>query len=277
MPKFITEAQQRRIVQLILIFPALLAVTGLVWYFYHHAAEKKNPNPLPYPLPSGERIKVRGDSQVNMLLMRLVVGQLQVNCFIVADDKTKEAVVIDPGDDAAEILKLIKDKGLKVKYIVNTHGHFDHVGANKAVKEATGAEILIHEADAALMAAAPRQSLAFGMRSVSSPPADRFVKDGDVIAVGEVALKVVYTPGHSQGGISLIGPGVAFTGDSLFAGSIGRTDFPGGDLKTLLRSIRKNLLTLPDDTQVFSGHGPASTIGDERMENPFLNKESGFE
>ena len=211
-----------------------------------------------------------------MILLRLIVGPLQVNCFIVADEKTREAVVIDPGDDAADILKLINENELKVKYLVNTHGHFDHIGANKAVKEATGAEILIHEADAPLMASAAMQSSAFGMHSVSSPPADRFVKDGEVITAGEIALKVVHMPGHSQGGICLLGQGVAFTGDSLFAGSIGRTDFPGGDLKALLRSIRKNLLTLPDDTKVFSGHGPASTIGDERNENPFLNDQSGF-
>ena len=213
----------------------------------------------------------------NMILMRLVVGPLQVNCFIVADEKTKEAVVIDPGDDAADILKLIREKDLKIKYIVNTHGHFDHIGANNAVKEATGAAILIHEADAQLMASASSHASMFGMKTAASPPADRFVKEGDVITAGEIALKVVHTPGHSLGGISLLGQGVAFTGDSLFAGSIGRTDFPGGDLKTLLRSIKKHLMTLPDDTKVFSGHGPASTIGDERNENPFLNKDSGFE
>ncbi|OGW32886.1 MAG: MBL fold metallo-hydrolase [Nitrospirae bacterium GWC2_56_14] len=212
-----------------------------------------------------------------MILMRLVVGPLQVNCFIVADEKTKEAVVIDPGDDAADILKLIREKDLKIKYIVNTHGHFDHIGANNAVKEATGAAILIHEADAQLMASASSHASMFGMKTAASPPADRFVKEGDVITAGEIALKVVHTPGHSLGGISLLGQGVAFTGDSLFAGSIGRTDFPGGDLKTLLRSIKKHLMTLPDDTKVFSGHGPASTIGDERNENPFLNKDSGFE
>ncbi len=211
-----------------------------------------------------------------MILLRLIVGPLQVNCFIVADEKTREAVVIDPGDDAGDILKLINENELKVKYIVNTHGHFDHIGANKAVKEATGAELLIHEADAPLMASAAGHASVFGMKSVSSPPPDRFVKDGDVITAGEIALKVVHMPGHSQGGICLLTQGVAFTGDSLFAGSIGRTDFPGGDLKTLLRSIKKNLLTLPDDTKVFSGHGPASTIGDERNENPFLNDQSGF-
>jgi hydroxyacylglutathione hydrolase len=212
-----------------------------------------------------------------MLLVRLVVGPLQVNCFILADEKTKDAVVIDPGDDAQDILKVIADKGLRVRYIVNTHAHFDHVGANKAVRDATGAELLLHEADAAVLAAVANQSRAFGMAPVSSPPPDRLLKHGDRIVAGEVALTVLHTPGHTPGGISLLEQGMVFTGDALFAGSIGRTDFPGGDLMTLVRSIKTNLMTLPDDTKVFSGHGPASTIGDERAENPFLNRESGFE
>jgi glyoxylase-like metal-dependent hydrolase (beta-lactamase superfamily II) len=212
-----------------------------------------------------------------MILIRLIVGPLQVNCFILADEKTKDTVVIDPGDDAEDILKIIKDKGFKVKYIVNTHGHFDHVGANKAIKEATGAELLIHEGDAPVLASVARHSQAFGMNPVSSPPADRYVKHGDVITAGEVSLKVLHTPGHSPGGICLLEEGMVFTGDALFAGSIGRTDLPGGDLMTLLGSIKTNLMNLPDDTKVFSGHGPASTIGDERRENPFLNAESGFE
>ncbi len=211
-----------------------------------------------------------------MILMRLVVGPLQVNCFLLADDKTKEAVVIDPGDDAPEILKIIREKGLKVKFIINTHAHFDHVGANRAIKEATGAELLMHKADAAVLATASSQSRSFGMNPVSSPEPDRFLKHGDVITAGEVSLKVLHTPGHTPGGISLLEEGLVFTGDSLFAGSIGRTDFPGGDLQTLLHSIRTNLMTLPDDTKVFSGHGPASTIGEERTENPFLNEDSGF-
>ncbi|MGE5173167.1 MAG: MBL fold metallo-hydrolase [Betaproteobacteria bacterium] len=212
-----------------------------------------------------------------MVLIRLVVGPLQVNCFILADEKTKDAVVIDPGDDAGDILKIIKDKSLKVKYIVNTHAHFDHVGANKAIKEATGAELLFHEADAPVLATVSNQARSFGMNPVVSPPADRYVKHGDVITAGEVSLQVLHTPGHSPGGISLLEQGMVFTGDALFAGSIGRTDLPGGDLMTLLRSIKTNLMTLPDDTKVFSGHGPASTIGDERRENPFLNEQSGFE
>ncbi|HUI46144.1 MAG TPA: MBL fold metallo-hydrolase [Nitrospirota bacterium] len=211
-----------------------------------------------------------------MILMRLVVGPLQVNCFILADDKTKEAVIIDPGDDAQEILRIIREKRLKVKYIINTHAHFDHVGANRAIKEATGAELLLHEDDAPVLATVSSQSRSFGITPVSSPAPDRLLKHGDVITAGEVSLRVLHTPGHTPGGISLLEKGLVFTGDSLFAGSIGRTDFPGGDLLTLLRSIRTNLMTLPDDTKVFSGHGPASTIGDERAENPFLNKESGF-
>jgi hydroxyacylglutathione hydrolase len=211
-----------------------------------------------------------------MILIRLIVGPLQVNCFILADEKTKEAVVIDPGDDAPDILKVIKDKGLRVRYIVNTHAHFDHVGANKAVKDATGAELLLHEADAPVLATVGSQSRSFGMSPVSSPPPDRLLKHGDTIVAGEVSLKVLHTPGHTPGGISLLEQGLVFTGDALFAGSIGRTDLPGGDLRTLIRSIKTNLMTLPDDTKVFSGHGPASTIGDERAENPFLNRESGF-
>jgi len=211
-----------------------------------------------------------------MILMRLVVGPLQVNCFLLADDKTKEAVVIDPGDDAQEILRIIREKRLKVKYIINTHAHFDHIGANRAIKEATGAELLLHEDDAAMLATVSSQSRSFGMSPVSSPEPDRLLKQGDVITAGEISLKVLHTPGHTPGGISLLEEGLVFTGDSLFAGSIGRTDFPGGDLLTLLRSIRTNLMTLPDDTKVFSGHGPASTIGDERAENPFLNEDSGF-
>jgi hydroxyacylglutathione hydrolase len=211
-----------------------------------------------------------------MVLIRLVVGPLQVNCFILADEKTREAVVIDPGDDAQEILRIIKDKDFKVRYLVVTHGHFDHVGANKALKDATGAELLIHEGDAPVMASASQHSQAFGMNTASSPRADRYVKHGDIITAGEISLKVLHTPGHSPGGISLLEQGMVFTGDALFAGSIGRTDLPGGDLMTLIRSIRENLMVLPDDTKVFCGHGPATTIGEERRENPFLNNESGF-
>lgn len=211
-----------------------------------------------------------------MQLMRIIVGPLQVNCFILADDATKEAIIIDPGDDGREILKYVADQKLTVRYIVNTHAHFDHVGANKAVKDATGAQLLLHEADAPVLATVSQHARMFGMSAPASPPADVFVKHGDAITAGGITLRVLHTPGHSPGGISLLGEGMVFTGDALFAGSIGRTDLPGGDLQTLLGAIKAHLLALPDDTMVFSGHGPASTIGDERRENPFLNETSGF-
>lgn len=207
--------------------------------------------------------------------MRLIVGPLQVNCYILADEKTKEAVVIDPGDDAEDILRLIREKGLKVRYLVNTHAHFDHVGANRQLKEATGAELLLHEKDAVVLTSSPKQAAIFNMKTIASPPADKYLRQGDVINAGEVSLKVLHTPGHTPGGISLAEQGMVFTGDALFAGSIGRTDFPGGDMMTLLGSIKQNLLSLPDETRVFPGHGPDTTIGDERRENPFLNSESG--
>ncbi len=250
------EARRDRVRKIITVFSVVSVTLLLYWILvlHHNQGTRKN-----------------------MVLIRLVVGPLQVNCFILADEKTKDAVVIDPGDDAADILKIIKGKDFKVRYIVNTHGHFDHVGANKAVRDATGAKILMHEADAPLLADAVDQAIVFGMRVTNPPRPDRFVGDGDVITAGEVSLKVLHTPGHSPGGISLLEQGMVFTGDALFAGSIGRTDFPDGDLMTLIRGIKKKLLTLPDDTRVFAGHGPASTIGEERRDNPFLNKESGFE
>jgi len=209
-----------------------------------------------------------------MVLIQLCVGPLQVNCYILADEKTKDAMIIDPGDDAGDILRVIKENGFKVRYIVLTHAHFDHTGANKDLKEVTGAEILMHQDDRRLLESAANQGSMFGMRSSASPPADRYVKHGEVITTGEVSLKVLHTPGHSPGGICLLGQGMVFTGDALFAGSIGRTDLPGGDFQALIRSIKMNLMTLPDDTKVYSGHGPSSTIGFERNENPFLTDDS---
>ncbi len=192
------------------------------------------------------------------------------NCFIVGCENTKFAVVIDPGDEVNKILLSLADSKLTVKYIINTHGHFDHVGANKRLKDATGAPILIHKADADMLAQVSISAMAFGMSGENSPPADRAIDEGDKITFGGITLTVLHTPGHSLGGVSLHGDGVVFVGDSLFAGSIGRTDFPGGDYDTLIRSIKTKLLPLGDDVVVYSGHGPATTIGREKRFNPFL-------
>ena len=204
-----------------------------------------------------------------MIIKTLAVGPIMANCFIVGCEKTKSAVVIDPGDEINKILMSLADSKLTVKYILNTHGHFDHVGANK-LKDATGADILIHEADADMLALVSMSAMAFGLSGENSPPADRTIDEGDKITFGDITLKVLHTPGHSPGGVSLYGDGVVFVGDSLFAGSIGRTDFPGGDYDTLITSIKNKLFPLGDDVRVYSGHGPATTIGREKRFNPFL-------
>jgi glyoxylase-like metal-dependent hydrolase (beta-lactamase superfamily II) len=192
------------------------------------------------------------------------------NCFIVGCENTKTAVVIDPGDEADKILMALAESQLTVKYIINTHGHFDHVGANKKMKGVTGAEILIHAADADMLEQISIASRAFGMSVEDSPPADRTIAEGDKITFGDITLNVIHTPGHSLGGISLSTDGVVFVGDSLFYGSIGRTDFPGGDYNTLISSIKNKLFPLGDDVVVYTGHGPSTTIGQEKRMNPFL-------
>jgi len=192
------------------------------------------------------------------------------NCFILGCEKTRSAVVIDPGDEADRILLTLAESGLSVKYILNTHGHFDHVGANGRMKEATGAEILIHAGDAPMLSMLSEAAAAFGVRAENSPPPDRTIDDNDTITFGEITLRVIHTPGHSPGGVSFVTDGIAFVGDTLFAGSIGRTDFPGGDFNTLISSIKNRLFPLGDDTKVYTGHGPSTTIGRERRFNPFL-------
>jgi hydroxyacylglutathione hydrolase len=206
-----------------------------------------------------------------MLIQTLVVGPIQANCFIVGCEETREAIVIDPGDEVKRILAGLKKNGLQLKTIVNTHGHFDHVSGNKALKEASGAPILIHRADAPMLTVLSSSAAMWGMRVDDSPPPDGFLEDGDRVTFGTISLEVIHTPGHSDGGISLYTPKVLFVGDTLFAGSIGRTDFPGGDYETLISAVRKRLFVLGDDIEVFPGHGPATTIGRERKYNPFFN------
>jgi len=205
-----------------------------------------------------------------MILKMLVVGPIQSNCYVVGCERTREAAVIDPGGDADRILiTLAKDK-LRCLYIINTHGHFDHSADNKRLKEVTGAQLLIHPADAPMILNQSRGGGMWGLHVDNSPPPDRYLEEGDIIAIGDLSLKVLHTPGHSPGGISLVTDKIVFVGDTLFAGSIGRTDFPGGDQEGLIRHVRNKIFTLGDDVVVYPGHGPKTTVGRETKTNPFF-------
>ncbi len=204
-----------------------------------------------------------------MILERLEVGPFAANCYLVACAETKEAVIIDPGAEGRRIIKRVHDLGLKVKYIINTHAHIDHVGANAEVKEAFNAPVLVHAADAPLLRS-PQASMALFMGQSKVTPPDWTLEEGDLLEAGTLRIKVLETPGHTPGGISLDINGVLFTGDTLFACSIGRTDFPGGSFRQIIKSIKEKLLSYPDDTRVFPGHGPPTSVGDERLYNPFL-------
>ncbi len=207
----------------------------------------------------------------------LTVGPLQCNCQILGDKATREAIVIDPGDEVERILALLRKHDLRVRYIVNTHAHFDHVGNCRELKEATGAEIWLHRADLPTYETAPRQAALFadyGVKPIHLAPVDRYLGDADGLQVGSIAAEAIHTPGHTPGSLSLHVPAgdrnVLFAGDTLFRDSIGRTDLPGGDMEEILRSIRERLLRLDDETEVWPGHGPKTTIGRERRLNPFL-------
>ena len=204
-----------------------------------------------------------------MIIEQLPLGPIQANCFIVACEETKEAVVIDPGDEADKILMALAKKALKVKKIINTHGHFDHVGANRRLTEVTGAKLMIHSQDVPMLSQSAASAKAWGMRADNSPTPDRDLEDGDIITFGNLSLTVIHTPGHTRGGISLYGHGAVFVGDTLFSGSVGRTDFPGGDYDTLIKSIQQKIFKLPEDTKVYPGHMGPTTVGAEKRNNPF--------
>jgi len=211
---------------------------------------------------------------------RAVVGFAEANCYIVGCERTGLGALVDPGTDDADELQAIVERvetlGLTIRSIVNTHGHPDHFAGNDALREALGAEVLIHELDALKLTDPDRNaSRLFGREAYVSPP-DRLLSEGETIEVGGVSLLVVHTPGHSVGGIALVGDGFVFTGDTLFAGAVGRTDLPcasEGDAiawEVLLESIREKLFALPDETVVLPGHGPATTVGRERRENTYV-------
>lgn len=203
-----------------------------------------------------------------MIVKKLVVGPIGGNCYIVGSESDKEGMIIDPGDDAGEIIKKVRELGLKIKLIVLTHHHPDHVGAAAEVKKATGAEVVAHAEAAKYLPQST--SYAFEPSNQASSYPDRLLKGGDSIDIGDLHFTVLHTPGHTADGISLLGHGVVFTGDTLFNYGIGRYDLFGGDYHKLMDSIHTKLMVLPDDTLVYPGHGPDSTIGTERRANPFL-------
>ncbi|EGO61993.1 MBL fold metallo-hydrolase [Acetonema longum] len=205
-----------------------------------------------------------------MKIIQLEVGNLGVNCYIVYCEQTRKAVIIDPGGDAAAIIGAVNQEGLQVEHIINTHGHADHIAANDAVKQATGATVLIHTEDADMLINKQLNLSAFMGPGFVCSPANRLLQDGENIECGTVQLQILHTPGHTPGGISLKTKDAVFSGDTLFAESVGRTDFPGGSYNQLVQSIQDKLMVLPDEMTVYPGHGPQTTIGWERKMNPFI-------
>lgn len=208
-----------------------------------------------------------------MLLRTIVVTEFMTNCYILGDKVSHQCFVIDPGGEADKILEALEKDGMDVKAILVTHGHVDHIGAVADIKRATGAPVMIHRSELPLYQAASRMARMFGIRVLQPDDPDRFISEGDGISLdGSITLRVVETPGHSPGGVSFVeeGASICFAGDTLFAGSIGRTDLPGGNYHTLISSIKNRLLPLGDGVRVLPGHGPATTLGAERRYNPFL-------
>lgn len=208
-----------------------------------------------------------------MKVIAMPVGELAANCYIVYSEDTRKAAVIDPGADGRQILSRIRHEGLEVGHILLTHGHFDHIGAVKFLKEQLGSLVAIHPGDARALTDAGENLSAFMGEPVVQVPPDILLRDGDIITFGDITMRVLHTPGHSEGSVCFVVDSpvkAVFTGDTLFQGSIGRSDFPGGSFEKLMGSIRDKLLVLDDDYAIYPGHGTVSTIGAERAGNPFI-------
>lgn len=207
-----------------------------------------------------------------MKIKKFDVGPLFVNCYVVYDENKKEAAIIDPGDEPDLVLEFIKEEHLNVKYIICTHGHFDHIGAVKEIKDETQAKILIHEKEIEIYRKSHQAAIQFfGLEIDPQPEPDILLKDNEKIKIGSIHFKVIHTPGHSPGSICLYTEGCIFTGDTLFSGSVGRTDLFGGSMQELLNSLKK-IASLPSETKVFPGHGPKTTIGNEIKYDPFYQE-----
>ena len=202
--------------------------------------------------------------------MKFTVGPLAENSYLLADENSREAWIIDPGAEAERFLAAIDEHGLRLTSILHTHAHGDHIGADAALVEATGAAIFLHAAEADWLLDPEKNLSALFGESITAPPADHVLAEGDTLRLGSVEFVVYHTPGHSPGSVSFYTPGHLFCGDLLFAGSVGRTDIPGSDQAALVHSLREKVYLLPDDTVVYAGHGPETTLGKEKRTNPFV-------
>jgi hydroxyacylglutathione hydrolase len=207
-----------------------------------------------------------------MILEMLTVGPFQENCYIIGDEASGVGALLDPGDEAARIAMAVEGTGLEIGSIIVTHTHIDHVGAVVALVDEYTCPVLMHAEAEPMLEQLPTQAMMMGLRFGKVPTVDRYVEDEEILEVGDLRLRSLYTPGHAPGHLAfyLEDEGLVLSGDALFAGSVGRVDLPGGSMEVLMRSIEERLLTLPDQTVVCSGHGPRTTIGNERASNPFL-------
>ena len=207
-----------------------------------------------------------------MILEMLTVGPFQENSYIIGDEDSGAGVVVDPGDEAARIALAVEQTDLEVGSIIVTHAHIDHVGAVAALADEYACPVLMHAESEPMLKQLPTQAMMMGLKFGKVPAVDRHISDGEVLEVGKLRLRSLYTPGHAPGHLAFYveDEGVVLSGDALFAGSVGRVDLPGGSMEVLMRSIEERLLTLPDETWVYPGHGPRTSIGNERTSNPFL-------